>query len=168
MDESKKIELEELIEKLEQIKGRHTELISVYIPAGYDVNSTQRQLEGEKSTAKNIKSTTTRNDVVDALEKIVRLLKGYKKTPANGLMIFCGNISQVEGQQDLQLWEIEPPMPLKTRLYRCDKEFVLDALKEQLEVTEVYGLLVMDRKEATIGLLEGKRIETLHKMTSGV
>jgi len=168
MEEAKKAEIEELVEKLERIKGKHTELVTVYIPAGYDVNATQRQLEGEKSTAKNIKSTSTRNNVVDALEKIVRLLKGYKKTPANGLMIFCGNISQVEGQQDLQLWEIEPPLPLKTRLYRCDKEFVLDALKEQLEITEVYGLLVMDRKEATIGLLEGKRIEVIHKMSSGV
>jgi len=41
-------------------------------------------------------------------------------------------------------------------------------LKEQMEVDEVFALLVMDRKEATIGLLEGKRIETLHKMTSGI
>ncbi|MBU2104583.1 MAG: hypothetical protein KKF67_02305, partial [Nanoarchaeota archaeon] len=41
-------------------------------------------------------------------------------------------------------------------------------LKEQLEVDEVFGLLVMDRKEATIGLLEGKRIEVLQKMTSGI
>ena len=37
-----------------------------------------------------------------------------------------------------------------------------------LEVDEVFGLLVMDRKEATIGLLEGKRIEVLRKMTSGI
>jgi len=37
-----------------------------------------------------------------------------------------------------------------------------------LEVKEVFGLLVMDRKEATIGLLEGKRIEVLQKMTSGI
>src|SRR3989338_6220447 len=54
------------------------------------------------------------------------------------------------------------------RLYRCDKEFVLGALEEQLEVTEIYGLLVMDRKEATIGVLIGKRIEIIKKMTSGV
>ncbi|MDP6466014.1 MAG: ATP-binding cassette domain-containing protein, partial [SAR324 cluster bacterium] len=86
----------------------------------------------------------------------------------NGLALFCGNVSKKEGQDDLQLWDIEPPMPLKIRLYRCDKEFVLDTLKEQLAVSEVFGLLVMDRKEATIGLLEGKRIEVLQKMTSGI
>lgn len=163
-----KDELEELIKELEQYKGRHTELISVYISAGYDVNAVQRQLEAEKSTAKNIKSTTTRKNVTDALEKIVRNLKNLKKTPDNGLVIFCGNISKVEGQTDLRLWDIEPPLPLKIRAYRCDKEFVLDPLREMLEVSEVFGLLVMDRKEATIGLLEGKRIEALQKMTSGV
>ena len=163
-----KLELEEILEKLEKFKGRQTELITVYIPSGYDVNSVQRQLEAEKGTAKNIKSTTTRKNVSDALDKIVRFLKGVKKTPVNGLGIFCGNISRVEGQSDLQLWDIEPPMPLKSRLYRCDKDFVLEPFKEMLKVKEVFGLLVMDRKEATIGLLEGKRIELLHKMTSGI
>ena len=163
-----KEELEEVLNELESHKGRHTELISVYISAGYDANSVQKQLEEEKSTAKNIKSTTTRNNVMDALDKIVRYLKGMKRTPDNGLALFAGNISKVEGQMDMQLWIIEPPMPLKIRLYRCDKDFVLEPLQEQLEVSEVFGLLVMDRKEATIGLLEGKRIEVMQKMTSGV
>src|SRR4030042_1864854 len=163
-----KIELELLLEELEKHKGRHTELITVYVSAGYDVVSVQKQLEAEKSTAKNIKSTSTRKNVVDALDKIVRYIKDFKRTPENGLAIFCGNISKIEGQDDMQLWGVEPPMPLKSRLYRCDKEFVLDALKDILEVSEIYALLVMDRKEATIGMLEGKRIEVLQKMTSGV
>jgi peptide chain release factor subunit 1 len=163
-----KEELEELIEQLEQYKGRQTELITVYIPSGYDVNSVQKQLEAEKSTAKNIKSTSTRKNVMEALEKIVRHLKEFKKTPENGLAVFCGNVSQIEGQEDMQLWSVEPPMPLKIRLYRCDKEFVLEALRAMTEVSEVFALLVMDRKEATIGLLEGKRIEVLKKMTSGI
>ena len=163
-----KDELEEKVQELEKYKGRHTELISVYISADYDANSVQKQLEAETSTAKNIKSTSTRKNVIDALEKIIRHLKNFKKTPENGLALFAGNISKVEGQNDLRFWDIEPPMPLKIRLYRCDKDFVLEPLREQLEVKEVFGLLVMDRKEAAIGILEGKRIEILHKMTSGV
>ncbi len=163
-----KIELENLLEELEVHKGRHTELITVYIPAGYDIVSVQKQLEAEKSTAKNIKSTSTRKNVVDALDKIVRYLKEFKGSSEKGLAIFCGNISKVEGVDDLQLWGIEPPLPLKMRLYRCDKEFVLEPLRELLEVSEIFALLVMDRKEATIGVLEGKRIDVLQKMTSGV
>ncbi len=161
-------ELEEVLSELEKHKGRHTELITVYISADYDAVSVQKQLEAEKSTAKNIKSTGTRKNVTDALDKIIRYLKGLKRTPDNGLALFCGNISKNEGETDMQLWAVEPPLPLKIRLYRCDKDFVLDPLREILNTKEVYGLLVMDRKEATIGLLEGKRIELLHKMTSGV
>ena len=48
------------------------------------------------------------------------------------------------------------------------KEFILEPLRTMLEVSEIFGLIVMDRKEATIGMLEGKRIEVLQKMTSGV
>lgn len=168
MVEMTKEELTELVEQLERYKGRATELITVYIPEGQNIYTVADQLEAEKSTAKNIKSTSTRKNVGNALDKITRQLKDYKKTPENGLAIFCGNISRVEGQDDLRLWDVEPPMPLKTRMYRCDKEFILDPIKDMLEVTEVFALLVMDRKEATIGLLEGKRIEVLQKMTSGV
>lgn len=168
MPELDKSQLTELVEELEEYRGRATELITVYIPEGQNIYTVSDQLEAEKSTAKNIKSTSTRKNVGNALDKITRYLKEYKKTPKRGLAIFCGNVSKVEGQDDLQLWDVEPPMPLKTRMYRCDKEFILEPLKEMLEVEEVFGLLVMDRKEATIGLLEGKRIEVIQNMTSGV
>src|SRR3989304_6893204 len=168
MPQISKQELQELIEELESQKARATELITVYIPAGQNIYTVADQLEAEKSTAKNIKSTGTRKNVSNALDKITRTLKDYKKTPENGLAIFCGNVSPKESQEDLQIWTIETPMPLKVRMYRCDKEFILDPLREMLAVKEVFGLLVMDRKEATIGLLEGKRIEVIQKMTSGV
>lgn len=163
-----KQELAEVLEELKSHRGRATELISVYVPEGQNIYTVANQLEAEKSTAKNIKSTSTRKNVGDALDKITRHLKEFKKTPENGLAVFCGNVSKTEGQTDLRLWNVEPPMPLRVRLYRCDKEFVLDPLEEQLEVEAIYGLLVMDRKEATIGVLIGKRIEILQKMTSGV
>ena len=163
-----KSELEDVLNELEKHRGRQTELISVYVPAGQNIYSVVDQLEAEKSTAKNIKSTATRKNVGDALDKVARQLKNYKKTPENGVALFCGNISKNEGQQDLQLWEVLPPMSLKTRIYRCDKEFITQPLRDMLEVEEVFGLLVMDRKDAAIGMLEGKSIELLQKMTSGV
>lgn len=163
-----KDELQEFIDSMKDHRGRATELITVYIPSGYDVNAVQRQLEAEVSTAKNIKSTSTRKNVTESLEKIIRALKDYKVTPENGLALFAGNISPVEGQTDIQIWEIEPPEQVRIRLYRCDKNFVLEPLEDMTSIDEIYGLIVMDRKEATIGQLVGKRIELLQKMTSGV
>ncbi|MBI5804150.1 peptide chain release factor 1 [Candidatus Pacearchaeota archaeon] len=168
MEDKEKQKIEDLIELLGNIKGRNTELVTVLIPAGYNINAVTRQLEGEKSTASNIKSKQTKKSVTDALEMIIREIKNLKTTPPNGLAIFCGNISRKEGEQDIQLWIEEPPKPLNVRLYRCDQRFILEPLKEMIGVEEVYGLLVIDRQQATIGLLEGRAIKMLQKLTSGV
>ncbi len=166
--EKQKQELQELVDQLETIRGRHTELVSVLIPAGFNINAVTRQLETELSTASNIKSKQTRSNVTDALNRIIRELKLKKQTPPHGLALYAGNVSETEGQANLQSWEVEPPKPLNTRTYRCDQTFVIEPLQEMLEVDEVYGLLVIDRQEATIGLLEGKRIKVLQSFTSGV
>jgi peptide chain release factor subunit 1 len=168
MDDAQKYELEETVKELESYRGRHTELITVLVPAGTTLTQVGKQIETEKGTAANIKSKNTRKSVIDALEMISRKMKLIQQTPANGLAIYCGNVSSVEGQEDVKIWTIEPPKPLRVKIYRCDQTFVVDPLKEMLETDEVYGLLVIDRKEATIGLLEGKSIKVLQHMTSGV
>lgn len=168
MEEKERLELESSISELEGHRGRHTELISVYAPAGSNINDVIRQLEQEKSTAQNIKSKNTRKNVMDALEKLTRRLRLYKKIPINGLVVFCGNVAKQEGQQQIELWVIEPPLELRTKLYRCDQTFLLEPLKEMLKAKEVYGLITIDREEATIGLLEGKSIKKLRHITSGV
>jgi peptide chain release factor subunit 1 len=161
-------ELEEFLKDMSEHRGRATELITVYVPSGYDINVVSRQLEAEKSTAKNIKSTSTRKNVTESLEKIIRALKEYKVTPEKGIAFFAGNIAKVEGQTDMQIWEIGPPEEIRIRLYRCDKEFVLEPLHSMIEIGEIYALVVMDRKEATVGQLIGKRIEMIQNMTSGI
>jgi len=168
MEEPERLKLERLLEELEQYRGRHTELITVYVPAGCNLINITKQLDTEKSTAANIKSKNNRKNVLDALERLIRHLKLYKETPKNGLALFCGNTSDTEGQPDIKIWALEPPMPINIKMYRCDQTFVLEPLKELLEAKEVYGLVVMDRREATLGVLEGKCIKCLKKMTSGV
>lgn len=168
MDEAVKLKLLKLVKELEKYRGRHTELITIYVPAGYSMILIAKQVDSEKSTAQNIKSKQTKKNVLDALERITRHLKLFKETPPNGLAIFCGNVSETEGQENIEIWGIEPPKPLKTKLYRCDQTFVIEPLKEMLEISEVYGLVVMERKEATLGLLEGKSIRVLRRLTSGI
>ncbi|MBI2041055.1 MAG: peptide chain release factor 1 [DPANN group archaeon] len=154
-----KFKLRKLVRDLGKRKARHTELISVYIPQGYDSQLIINQLSTEAGTARNIKSAQTRKNVTGALEKMVQHLRLYKRTPENGLALFCGNVSEREGQQDFQVWSIEPPEPIRVKLYQCDQQFFLGPLEEQLEIKSVYGLIVMDRREADIALLKGKHIE---------
>ena len=99
---------------------------------------------------------------------MIQHLRLFKRTPPNGLAVFSGNVAEREGQQDFKVWSIETPVPLRTRIYRCDKEFVLDILRDMLEAKEVYGLVVMDRRDANIALLKGKTIIPLVKTHSEV
>ena len=168
LTETQRFHLKKFIKELENFRGRHTELVSVYIPQDYDMNKIINHLAQEQGTASNIKSASTRKNVIDALERMIQHLKLFKKTPPNGLVVFSGNVAKREGQQDFKVWSIETPIPLKTRIYRCDKGFVLDILRDMLEAKEVYGLVVMDRRDANIALLKGKTIIPLVKTHSEV
>ncbi|MDP7505863.1 MAG: LAGLIDADG family homing endonuclease [Candidatus Woesearchaeota archaeon] len=163
-----KHKLKKFVKELESYRGRHTELVSVYIPQGYDINKIINHLSQEQGTATNIKSASTRKNVIDALEKMIQHLKLFKKTPENGLAAFAGNVAAREGQQDFKVWSVEPPVPLKTRIYRCDKEFVLDILRDLMEVKELYALVVIDRRDANIAYLKGKTIVPVLKTHSQV
>ena len=153
-----KFKLKKLIQELEAHRGRHTELVSVYVPSGYELTKIINHLLQEQGTATNIKSTSTRKNVIDALERMIQHLRLFKKTPDNGLAAFSGNVAEREGASDVKVWSLEPPVPLSTRIYRCDKEFVLEPLREMMEIKDFYGLVIMDRREANIAILKGKSI----------
>lgn len=160
--------LKKMIKELSEYKARHTELISVYIPAGYDLNKIINHLQQEQGTATNIKSKQTRDNVISALERMIQHLKLFDRTPERGLAVFSGNVAEREGQENFQVWSVEPIEPLNQRIYRCDKDFKLEPLQDQLVSDEVYGLVVLDRRDATIALLHGKSIKVLNKSHSEV
>lgn len=166
MVEAAAAKLRKLLTELSKLRGRHTELVSVYIPAGYSIIDVINQIRNERGTAENIKSKSTRKNVVDALTKIEQHLKLYKSTPPHGLAVFCGNVAETEGVTDIKLWAIEPPEPLKVKMYWCDQQFELEPLQAMIAEKELYGLVVMDTQEATIGLLRGKSIQVLRRLES--
>ena len=119
--EEQRYKLKKLVAELSKLRGRHTELVTVYVPAGANLIDTVNQLRNEQGTAENIKSKGTRKNVVSALEKILQHLKLYPKTPVNGLAVFCGNVSEHEGADDIRLWAVEPPDKLEVKRYWCDQ-----------------------------------------------
>jgi peptide subunit release factor 1 (eRF1) len=167
LNPKEKQKLKRFVRNLQSIRGRHTELVSVYIPAGYDVVKIIQHLQQEQGTATNIKDKNTQTRVIDSLEKMIRHLRLFKRTPTNGLAIFSGNNSQTD-KIHIEVHSIEPPHPMKMRLYRCDQTFVLEPLKEMLDVQEAYGLIVLDKREGNIGILKGTSIQILSSMHSGV
>ncbi|MFB0499736.1 MAG: peptide chain release factor aRF-1, partial [Candidatus Hadarchaeaceae archaeon] len=172
VDSKARYQFKRMLEDLAGKRGRGTELISVYITPDFEIVKVIQQLRNEQGTAANIKSKTTRKNVISALERIVQFLRTYADThrrpPSNGMAIFCGNVAGREDIADIKLYWVEPPEQITIRMYRCDQEFVLDPLREMLQVKETVGVLVMDRREATLATLRGKRIDIVRKLTSGV
>jgi len=156
------------IDEIKKLEGRGTELISVYIPPGRPISDVVAYLRDEYSTSSNIKSKTTRKNVTSAIESIMSKLRYYKMPPENGLAIFVGYIPTRGDQSEMVSYFIEPPQPITSFLYRCDSKFYLDPILPMLEKKDVYGLIVIDRAEATIGLLRGSRIEVIENRDSQV
>ena len=172
VDSKARYQFRRMLEDLAGKRGRGTELISVYITPDFELAKVIQQLRDEQGTAANIKSKTTRKNVISALERIVQFLRTYtdvhRRPPSNGMAIFCGNVAGREDIADIKLYWVEPPEPVTIRMYRCDQEFVLDPLREMLQVKETVGVLVLDRREATLATLRGKHVEIVRRLTSGV
>ena len=150
-------------------EGRGTELISLYVPPGRQISDVMNMLRQEYGTASNIKSTTTRKNVQDAIVKTQQRLKLFKKVPGNGLVIFCGAIPQNgAGSERIETYVILPLEPISIYLYRCDSRFHTEHLQEMLREKETYGILLIDASAATFAKLQGRRLEILRKETSGV
>jgi len=163
-----KYDLKRKIEELGECRGKHTELISLYVPSTKQIFDVTSYLKNELSESQNIKSKTTRKNVLSAIESILSRLRNYKTPPENGVVFFVGHKSIGSDQTSMIAFVVEPPMPFKTFIYRCDSLFYLQPLEEMLTEKEVYGLILIDRRECTVGILRGSRIDLLKYMTSQV
>ncbi|MCK5322135.1 MAG: peptide chain release factor aRF-1, partial [Candidatus Aenigmarchaeota archaeon] len=160
--------LKRLLKKLSKFRGTNTELVSILVPTGYNISEIGSLVTNEMGTAVNIKSKTTRKNVISALKRIDQKLKEYRLTPKNGLCIYSGNISEKIGEQNVQIWCFEPSELLNKKIYRCDKTFILEPLRDMVEEKEIYGLLTIDKSEAAVGWINGKSVKVEKKFKSMV
>lgn len=161
--------LKRTLDALASKEGRGTELISLYVPPGKQISDVVNTLRDEYGTASNIKSTTTRKNVQDAIVKVQQRLKLFKEAPENGLVIFCGAIPQNgAGSERMETYVIMPPEPIHIYLYRCDARFHTEHLQELLREKETYGILLIDSSAAALATLQGRRLEIVREVTSGV
>ncbi len=163
-----KYEFKRLLDGLRSKTGRGTELISLYIPPDKQIHDVTSQLREEYGQAANIKSRVTRLSVQGSLESAMSRLKLIPKPPANGVVIFIGSVDAGANKTEMYSVALEPPDPIVTYRYHCDSSFLLEPLEEMLADKKTFGLIVLDRREATIGILKGKYTEAIKHLTSTV
>ena len=152
-------------------RAADTELITLYLPPGKQISDAINLLRDEYGTASNIKSNVTRKNVLDAIIKVQQKLKLYKDPGEKGIIIFCGAIPQEgggPGTERMETFVIVPPEPIKIFLYRCDSRFHTEYLQDMLKEKETYGIILVDASDATIATFQGKKLDIVRQMYSGV
>jgi len=163
--------LRKTLNALASKEGSHTELITIYVPPDKQISDALNLLRNEYGTASNIKSNVTRKNVLDAIVKAQQKLKLFKDPGEKGIVIFTGALPQEgggPGTERMESYVIVPPEPIRIFLYRCDSRFHAEHLQEMLREKETYGILLVDASNATIATLQGKRLNIVRQMHSGV
>ena len=165
--DKQKYEFQKVIEELKDYRGSGTQLVTIYVPPDRQVSDVVAHVTQEHSEASNIKSKDTRTNVQDALTSIKDRMKYYKQPPENGMVLFSGAVNSGGGQTKLVTEVLEnPPEPIQSFRYHCDSHFLTEPLAEMLLDKGLFGLIVLDRREANVGWLKGKRIEAVKSASS--
>jgi len=167
-DDRRKYEFRKVIEDLKEHEGSGTQLVTIYVPPDRLISDVVAHVTQEHSEASNIKSKQTRTAVQDALTSIKDRLRYYDtKPPDNGLVLFSGAIDSGGGQTEMVTKVLEnPPEPVQSFRYHCDSEFLTEPLEHMLSDKGLFGLIVLDRREANVGWLKGKRVVPVKSASS--
>ena len=163
-----KYEFTKVLEELDDYSGSGTQLVSIYVPEDRRISDVAAHITQEHSEASNIKSKQTRTAVQDALTSIKDRLKYYDTHPPdNGMVLFSGAVDSGGGRTEMVTEVLEsPPDPIQSFRYHCDSDFLTEPLQEMIGDKGLYGLVVLDRREANVGWLKGKRVEPVKSASS--
>ncbi|MEM1897882.1 MAG: peptide chain release factor aRF-1 [Sulfolobales archaeon] len=154
-------QLRQIIKELKEFKSHATTLLSLYVPPGRPVSDVINMLRQELAITDNIKLKRTKDKVQRALTAAIDRLSSISKIPPNGLVLFSGEDDESE---EFICLMFSPPEPVTVYFYRTDKYFHTEFLEGMIEESDVYGLVIIERDEATIGVLKGTSLLVLEEV----
>jgi len=102
---------------------------------------------------------------MEAIRSLKAKLSCFSVTPPNGLALFCGYSAELEGSNTKKFIAcFEPFLPLRTSLYRCDKKFHTELLREQISSGPKIGFIIIDGNATSFHVLNGSSRETIFKL----
>jgi peptide chain release factor subunit 1 len=164
----KQYKLRKRIAWLSDKEGRGKEFISLFIPPKTPIDEVIASLKKEANLT-NRESESIKELLQNALKNVILRLKQVKEIPENGLAIFAGSFPANGSEKEvLSLEEIIPPEPFSTYFYAIDDHFHLEPLREILRDQKIIGILALDSKHASFGLLNSEHLEAIENISSGI
>ncbi|MCX8199712.1 MAG: peptide chain release factor aRF-1 [Sulfolobales archaeon] len=153
--------MKNIVKELRKWRAHATTLLSLYIPPGRPISEVVSMLRQELAITENIKLKRTRDAVQWALTTAIERLSKLRETPKNGLVVFSGT-NESSGENIVLVFS--PPDPVPIYFYRTDKEFHTEFLEPMVEESNIYGIIIIERDEATIGLLKPSGIQVVDEI----
>jgi peptide chain release factor subunit 1 len=135
--------------------------ISVMIPKEKDILKYSSFFSSEINQAENIKSKTTKTQTIESLNRLISLIR-------NSRDLFNGSENGLAFYSNCRMsMAVEPLCRIKHFSYKCDRTFEVQSLKSVSKRAN-FGLIVLDRDEASIALYNGETIVSQVTMDSNV
>ncbi len=149
-------------------EGQGREFISLFIPPNTRIDEVIANLKKEADlTIREPEKVKER--LQSSFKAVILNLKQVKEIPENGLALFAGFFPVNESEKEvLSLEEIVPLEPFNAYSYSIGTHFDLMPLREMLRDQKNIGILALDSKQASFGLLNGEHIEILENISSGI
>ena len=164
----KQHKLRKLIAWLSNKESKGRDFISLYIPREKSIDDVVEFLKKESASAA-LNTRSVEACLQDVLKNVIQHLKLRKEIPENGLALFAGTfVSNNPESKVLNVEELSTPEPIITYLYVIDNHFHLEPVREMLRNQRIVGVIAMDSKEASYGILNGEKFEIIECITSGV
>jgi peptide chain release factor subunit 1 len=164
----KQHKLRKLIAWLSNKESKGRDFISLYIPREKPLNDVLEFLKKESASA-GLKKRSVEAYDQNVLKNVIQHLKLLKEIPENGLALFAGTfVSNNPESKVLNVEELSPPEPIVAYLYMIDNHFHLEPVREMLRNQRIVGIIAMDSKEASYGILNGEKFEIIESITSGI
>ena len=149
-------------------EGLGAEFISLFLTQNTAIDEVIAILKKESDLIIR-ESESTKERLQIALKNVILRLKQVKEIPENGLALFAGTFPEKGSEAEvLNLEEIVPPEPFTTYCFAIDDHFHLEPLREMLRDQKIIGVIALDSKQASFGLLNSEHLEVLENISSGI
>jgi peptide chain release factor subunit 1 len=160
--------LRKQIAYLSEKESKANDFLSLYVPAQSNVEQITVTIKKETDCAV-FKSEREKECFHDTVKSLMHQLKQHKAIPENGLALFAGNYADDSaGMEVLAIRELILPEPITAYFFAVDDHFRLEPLRKMLRNQKIVGILALDAKQASFGLLKGEQVELIDSVSSGV
>ena len=157
-------ERHERIERVEDAEATADDLLTIAIPPDHTVGEALERVEEDRAESEFIEEESEDAAYLDALESARGVLQHRETTPENGLVLYAG---VVDGESVEYVFD-DLPSPVSEFVYERGNRFETDVLDAAAGASKTFGLLVVERGGAALGLTENDDVQVVETFESDV